>query len=65
MKKFATWRLEILVELSLKNDQRTFYCDREFISHFYKKCCTGKATQNGARYGCVIGKGTAWYRLHK
>lgn len=40
MKKFTTWRLEILAELSLKNDQRTFYCDRELISHFYKKCCT-------------------------
>lgn len=49
MKKFTTWRLEILVELSLKNYQRTFYCDRELIAHFYKKCCTGKATENGAK----------------
>lgn len=26
-----------------------FYCDRELISHFYKKCCTGKAAEKGAK----------------
>lgn len=45
MKKFTAWELQILVELSLKNDQRTFYSDKELISHFYKKCCVGEATQ--------------------
>jgi len=65
MKKFTVWRFQILVELSLKNDQRTFYCDRELISHFCEKFCTGEATQKGVRCSCVIEKGTALYHLHK